>query len=112
MTSKLCPLPSSKVHVIIKVPCVLYVNGSDVVPVIVPEQLSVVEGVVAVAESNQSTFPEDVIASAKVATGEVMSELAMRDELTGKIVSSYRNAAIHLGKWSDVSVKSFLQARS
>ena len=57
-------------------------------------------------------FPEDVIASAKVATGEVMSELAMRDELTGKIVSSYRNAAIHLGKWSDVSVKSFLQARS
>ena len=56
-------------------------------------------------------FPDDVINAAKIATLEVLTELAAKDELTGRIVNSYRDAARHLGKWSDVSVKSFLQAR-
>ncbi|MCF1193228.1 hypothetical protein LRR18_16685, partial [Mangrovimonas sp. AS39] len=43
------PLPSSNVHVIVCVPWVLYVKGSDVVAVMVPAQLSVVVGAVAVA---------------------------------------------------------------
>ena len=44
------PLPSLNYHVITCVPCVLYVKASAVVPVIVPEQLSVVVATVAVAE--------------------------------------------------------------
>lgn len=57
-------------------------------------------------------FPKGVIAAAKQATGEVMSELAERDELTARIVASYTGAAQHLGKWSNISVKSFLAARA
>ena len=38
------PLPSSKVQVTTEVPCVVRVNASVVVPVIVPEQLSVAVG--------------------------------------------------------------------
>jgi len=57
------------------------------------------------------TYPADVIAATRVATLEVMDELAATDDLTRRIVASYRNAASHLGKWSEVSVKSFLEAR-
>jgi TRAP-type mannitol/chloroaromatic compound transport system substrate-binding protein len=56
-------------------------------------------------------YPRDVIDASKQATGEVMAELAATDELTGRIVQSYRDAATHLGKWSDVSVRSFLDVR-
>jgi TRAP-type mannitol/chloroaromatic compound transport system substrate-binding protein len=56
-------------------------------------------------------FPDDVLVAAKKATVEVMEELAAKDELTGRIVTSYRGAARHLGEWSDISVKAFLQAR-
>jgi len=57
------------------------------------------------------TFPDDVLDAARKATGEVMAALAAKDELTARIVASYQNAAKHLGKWSDVSVKAFLEAR-
>ncbi len=56
-------------------------------------------------------FPEDVLVAARKATAEVMAELGSLDEVTAKIVASYTGAAQHLGKWSDVSVKSFLSAR-
>lgn len=56
-------------------------------------------------------YPEEIIAAAKLANIEVMKELSQKDELTGRIVKSYQEAASHLGKWSDVSVKSFLAAR-
>ena len=56
-------------------------------------------------------FPDDVLAAAKAATIEVMDELAASGDLTARIVASYREAGKHLGKWSDVSVKAFLQAR-
>ena len=56
-------------------------------------------------------YPADVIAATKAASVEVMDELAASDDLTGRIVASYRAAAGHLGRWSDVSVKSFLEAR-
>jgi TRAP-type mannitol/chloroaromatic compound transport system substrate-binding protein len=56
-------------------------------------------------------FPEDVISAAKTATSEVMTELSATSDLTARIVASYGEAAKHLGKWSDVSVKSFLVAR-
>ena len=39
-----------------KLPCVLYVTGSDVVPETVPEQASVVVGVGAVAEHSATIF--------------------------------------------------------
>ena len=54
-TMILLPLPSSKVQLMTKVPCVLYVSGSVVVPVKIPEQLSVVVGAVAVAEHSPVT---------------------------------------------------------
>jgi len=44
------PFASVKVQTIVKVPCVLYVNGLAVVPVMVPEQLSVAVGAVTVTE--------------------------------------------------------------
>lgn len=56
-------------------------------------------------------FPDDVIVAAKIATAEVMAELSAKDDLTARVVASYSGAAKHLGKWSDVSVKAFLQAR-
>ncbi len=47
---EILPLPSSKLQWIIWVPWVEYVNGSVVVPVTVPAQLSVVVGAVTVTE--------------------------------------------------------------
>ena len=46
----LFPFPSLNVQLTVNVPCVEYVNGFVVVPVIVPAQLSVVVGAVTVAE--------------------------------------------------------------
>lgn len=56
-------------------------------------------------------FPDEVLAAARAATVEVMDELSARDELTARIVTSYRGAATHLGKWSEVSVSAFLAER-
>ncbi|MCB1384331.1 MAG: TRAP transporter substrate-binding protein [Nitratireductor sp.] len=56
-------------------------------------------------------YPSDVLAAARKATESVMADLAGKDDLTGRIVDSYRGAATHLGEWSDVSVKAFLGAR-
>ena len=49
-TVMLFPFPSLNVQLTVNVPCVEYVNGSVVVPVIVPAQLSAVVGAVTVAE--------------------------------------------------------------
>ena len=57
-------------------------------------------------------YPQDVLKAARIATTEVMAELAATDPLTGRIVESYTGAARHLGKWSDISVKAFLAART
>lgn len=56
-------------------------------------------------------FPDDFIAAARKASGEVMDELAETDELTGRIVESYRGAARHQAQWSGLSVSAFLKAR-
>lgn len=56
-------------------------------------------------------YPQEILEAAKFANIEVMKELATRDDLTGRIIASYQNAASHLGKWSDISLKSFLAAR-
>lgn len=56
-------------------------------------------------------YPDEILSAAKLANIEVMQELAAQDELTGRIVKSYQDAAKHLGKWSDISLKSFLAAR-
>lgn len=56
-------------------------------------------------------FPAEVIGALRKATGEAMEELAESDALTGRIVASYRAAARHQARWSDVSVRSFLAAR-
>jgi len=56
-------------------------------------------------------YPADILAAAKSANVEVMQELGQRDEITARIVASYQAAAKHLGKWSDVSVRAFLDTR-
>ena len=56
-------------------------------------------------------YPSDIISAAKASTVEVMEELAATDELTSKIVTSYRDAATHLDPWSKVSIKAFLASR-
>lgn len=56
-------------------------------------------------------FPTEFMDAARKATGEVMAELAGRDELTGRIVESYRGAAVRQSEWSDYSVRSFLAVR-
>ncbi len=57
------------------------------------------------------SYPDEIIAAAKVATLAVMNELASKDGLTAKIVASYQGAARHLDPWSKVSIRAFLDAR-
>ncbi len=57
-------------------------------------------------------YPADVLEATRKATAEVMEELASADDLTARIVESYRSAGEHLGRWSDVSVRAYLEARS
>lgn len=57
-------------------------------------------------------FPAEVMSALRHANEEVMAELAGRDELTRRIVESYRGAARHQSRWSDVSVRSFLSSRA
>jgi TRAP-type mannitol/chloroaromatic compound transport system substrate-binding protein len=56
-------------------------------------------------------FPTDFLDAARQATGEVMAELAAKDEQTARIVASYTGAARHQAQWSQISVRSFLSAR-
>ncbi|MCB1450392.1 MAG: TRAP transporter substrate-binding protein [Nitratireductor sp.] len=57
-------------------------------------------------------FPTDFLDAARAATRDVMDELAARDELTGRIVESYRQAAFHQAQWSEISLTAFLSARN
>ena len=56
-------------------------------------------------------FPDEVVAALRIAADEAMSELAEAGGITSQIVDSYRAAARHQARWSDVSVRSFLAAR-
>ncbi len=56
-------------------------------------------------------YPDAVLDAARKAAGEVMDELAETDEITRRIVESYRKAARHLDPWSEISVQSFLSIR-
>ena len=56
-------------------------------------------------------YPEEIIEAAKLATVEVMQELAERDKISSEIVESYTAAATHLDPWSNVSIRAFLSAR-
>ena len=56
-------------------------------------------------------YPDEIIAAAKNFTVEVMEELGAKDELTARIVKSYRGAAKHLDPWSKISIKAFLSSR-
>lgn len=56
-------------------------------------------------------FPAEVLDAYRVATIEVMADLAQSGDLTGRIVESYRQAAVLLGKWSDVSQRAFIESR-
>lgn len=57
------------------------------------------------------TFPQDFLEAARAAAVEVMDELAASDDVTGRIVASWRAAAAHQSRWSEVSVRAFLAAR-
>lgn len=57
-------------------------------------------------------YPDDVLEAARKASLEVMAELADKDEMSKKVLDSYRAAARHLGKWSEVSVSAFLSERA
>lgn len=57
-------------------------------------------------------YPADVISAAREASVEVMGELAATDEISRRIVESYLGAARHLDRWSSLSVRAFLEARS
>lgn len=56
-------------------------------------------------------FPDGVLQNLRTATSEVLADLAATDELTGRIVESWQNAARHQEKWSNVSLRAFLEAR-
>ena len=56
-------------------------------------------------------YPQDIIDAARNFMPEVMEKLAFRDEMSAKIVNSYRDAAAHLDPWSKVSIRAFLTAR-
>ncbi len=56
-------------------------------------------------------FPDDVLQNLRAATSEVLADLAVTDDLTGRIVESWQNAARHQEKWSNVSLRAFFEAR-
>ena len=56
-------------------------------------------------------FPPDMLDAARRETVAVLDELAARDDMSARIVASYRDAAAHLDTWSKVSVQKFLAAR-
>lgn len=56
-------------------------------------------------------FPDKVLESFRSATTEVMADLAETDDLTARIVKSWRGAARHQEEWSDVSLRAFIDAR-
>ena len=64
------PLPSSKVQVTVEVPCVVRVNESEVVPVMVPKQLSVAVGAEAIVAEH---WPVASAKLAALATGAMVS---------------------------------------
>lgn len=56
-------------------------------------------------------FPADFMDAARQAAAEVLDDLAGRDELTGRIVASYRAAGVHQAEWSARSIRAFLSVR-
>lgn len=56
-------------------------------------------------------FPDEIIKAARLASLEVLDDLAETDALTARAVESFRAASTHLGPWSKVSVQKFLAAR-
>jgi TRAP-type mannitol/chloroaromatic compound transport system substrate-binding protein len=56
-------------------------------------------------------FPAEVIDALRQANDSAMAELAAQGGITVRIVTSYRGAASHLNRWSDVSVRAFLASR-
>ena len=57
-------------------------------------------------------FPDEVLSAAKEAADEVLDELAETDEITAKIVSSFRQTKQTQIEWSKVSSLPFLRARA
>ncbi len=57
-------------------------------------------------------FPDDVLAAAKDATDTVLDEVAQVDEITAKVVASFRQTKQTQIEWSRISSLPFLKARA
>ena len=57
-------------------------------------------------------FPNDVLTAAKIATEDVLDELAALDDITGRIASSFRQTRDSQISWSNISSLPFLKARA
>jgi TRAP-type mannitol/chloroaromatic compound transport system substrate-binding protein len=57
-------------------------------------------------------FPGEVLDALRQANEEAMLELVEEGGITARIVRSYRAAATHQGRWSDISVRAFLDIRA
>ena len=57
-------------------------------------------------------FPDDVLSAARQVTEEILDELSTIDEITGQIVTSYRNTRDTQIAWSEISRLPFLGART
>lgn len=57
-------------------------------------------------------FPDDVTTAARSAADEVLDDLALHDDITGKVTRSYRETRDTQIEWSKVSSLAFLRARS
>ena len=58
-----------------------------------------------------AAFPEDLIAAARKQANDVLSELAGRSAITGKVHASYAAFRERTAPWSRVSIESVLRAR-
>ena len=56
-------------------------------------------------------FPRDVLDAARLATDEVLQELAQHDEITSRITNSFLEARDSFRGWSKYSLTAFLNAR-
>lgn len=56
-------------------------------------------------------YPQDILDAAKLASIDVLSELADTDAASRTVVESFRNASTHQQDWSRTSIEKFLRAR-
>lgn len=61
---------------------------------------------------NLSKFSDDILESFGKISAEVIDDIAMEDELTGRIVTSFKDSLQRTSKWGEIGERAFTRARA